>query len=118
MASSLREPASGADDDVPLANSPAPDQSLADIRVLVDETPDDSLVVAFEDQDRQVEGVGHGTGQHQLASLVGRFRQAKVLGPQRLASLEVVVDEVIEQQPVHGCTLTTRRTGRTSGGTR
>ena len=45
--------------------------------------------------------VGQRAGHQQLAALVGGLGQAEVLGSQGGAPLEVVVDELVQEQPVH-----------------
>lgn len=51
-----------------------------------------------------VDGILQGPGEHQLTPLVRGGGEAEVLGAQRRSSLEVVVGQVVLEQPVrHAC---------------
>ena len=67
----------------------------------MDKAFDDSRIVHGERQDGHIKGVGEGAGERQLATIMGLLGEGEVFGSQRLAALEVVVHQVVEQQPVH-----------------
>src|SRR5205807_6177263 len=98
----LARPDSGpaADPDGPRPDAPPRDEAVLDVRVVLGEAFGDRAVLAAEDEHRAVRGLGQGACHDDLASLVRRPRHPEVLLAELPASLEVVIDDVVQQQEV------------------
>jgi|GEM_PF-165892 len=83
-------------------------QAFAPVGVGGDEAFHDRWVVGPEHQHRAVGGIGERTGEDELAAFVRGVRQREVLGTQRRAPFQVVVDELVDEQPVHDDVLARR----------
>ena len=96
-----RELARRTHNDGPPPDRPARHEALGDIGILPHEVLDAGRVIGPEHEDGAIGGVGECAGQHQFAPLMRRACEREVGFSQRCSSLEVVVDEVVQQQPVH-----------------
>ena len=92
-----------ADDDGPIADRPGGHEALAHVGVGGDERLDWRDIVGVEHDDGPVARIGERAGEDELAPFVGCAREPRCCGRgKRAAMLQVVVDEVVEQDAVHG----------------
>jgi len=101
MLACLRPFQTEADDDVPATHPPARHEPFSHIGVRFCETPSDSRVVAREHEDRLVDRIGERTCQEDLSAIMRILNQFQVVVSQGGAALDVVVNEVVHEQPVH-----------------
>ena len=64
--------------------------------------------LASENEDSSVGRIRERSREHEFPALERRGRQTQVIRPELLAPLEVVVDDVVEQDPVHAGSLAYR----------